>query len=299
MGAPVQPGPGQPPFGSQSGFRPSQPLQPPGTPQPAIQQQRNPLSPTIANARPLSPQANNMPVHQFNNNPAAAPAQPRPMGPQMGAPGNLGPQPQAPTGRRAYPSQPAPQQQMPQMMGHQGVPGPGFNPQQNPSGQQPNMGPPGPQLGQPQQYVQPATVPQFGALKPGPPQFGGLAGPVQPGYSGQNQPAPIYGQQPGPGFQSVGPPAFGGQSQSQAGYPGGAPMNQLQNGMQNMNMGSGSMPRNPAAPVPHRELVISIQNGYLTVPPFIRPQSTCSKSPLPSRISTPCCPHPVWPRPRA
>ncbi|KAI8616783.1 Sec23/Sec24 trunk domain-containing protein, partial [Chytriomyces sp. MP71] len=185
-----------------------------------------------------------MPIHQFDNNPAAAPIQPRPMGPPMGASGNLGPQPQAPTGRRAYPSQPP--AQLP--MGPQSDSGSGFNSQQNPYGQQPRMGPPGPQPGQPQQYVQSATVPQFGAPKPGPPQYGGPAGPVTRGYGLQTQAGPVYGQPPGPGFQTADPPAFGGQPQFQAGFPGGTPMNHLQNGMQNMNMGSGGIPRNPAAP---------------------------------------------------
>ncbi|KAJ3076155.1 COPII subunit [Podochytrium sp. JEL0797] len=175
---------------------------------------------------------------------------------------------QAAPGRRAYP-QPQPQQQ-----NQYAPPGPAAFQQQQQMGQHQQMGPQNPmmQAPQPPQFIQPAGVPQFGA--PRPPQFGG---------------APPQQQQ----LQPPGPPAFGQPIQPvQPGYGGPMSangmmpqqgMNQLQNGMQNMNMGGqqqqqqGQAPSNITNLLQRPPSAVDLLN--LTTPPNMSFQSSISQSP--------------------
>ncbi|KAJ3254099.1 COPII subunit [Chytriomyces hyalinus] len=186
-------------------------------------------------------------------------------------PGGAAPRPAA-VGRRAYPV--APQQQP---LGQ-----PGFQqmqqqpPQQNtmqgnpyqPQGPTQTMGAP---MGQPQQqqFMQPASVPQFGGART--PQFGAAPNPMQPqqpAYPAQSFDQPqqsMYGAQPQNSQQQI-------MNQGQMGA--------LQNGMQNMNMGQSQ--RNPAAPTAVNLLqkapsVIELET--MIPPPSVSAQMSVSQSP--------------------
>ncbi|KAJ3406153.1 COPII subunit [Chytriomyces hyalinus] len=249
---------------------------PGGMTSPLIQQQRQQQQQQFVGppSGPRGPMGSITPSSGPNQIASSAPQLGGPAGPAGLAgvpPGGAAPRPAA-VGRRAYPVAPQQQplgqpgfqqmqQQQPQQNPMQG------NPYQ-PQGPTQTMGAP---MGQPQQqqFMQPASVPQFGGART--PQFGAAPNPMQP-----QQPA-----YPAQSFDQPQQPMYGAQPQNpQQQIMNQGQMGALQNGMQNMNMGQSQ--RNPAAPTAVNLLqkapsVIELET--MIPPPNVSAQMSVSQSP--------------------